>query len=182
MLEGSPGVSCEGWLWPVAQLARDPLAGSYQLVCQEGPAQDNEPDEIVQPAFCSRDFSEDSVDAGTIADLEFTSQGVGHQFLGQAAPAESLSIEEEFAKFRKGVKRTPVGECSGGIDRNRAVILVPPSSNGVEVVQREAEGVDLTMTLCTGALAWCFFNYSRIVTAPRMSGAMAGMFEGGEVR
>ena len=121
-----------------------------RLIAQERLAQDNQAHELAQAAFLAVEFSENLIDAGAVADFEFTSQGVGHQFFAQAAVELVLSIYEEFSEFRKRPKRISAREFAGGIDRIFLLVFVPPASDGVEVFQREAERVDLAMAFGAG--------------------------------
>ena len=60
----------------------------------------------MQAAIAAVQFCENRIDAGAVADFEFTSQGVGHQFFGQAAAELVLSIGQKFPEFRNCPKRS----------------------------------------------------------------------------
>ena len=75
------------------------------LVLKKTFTDDDRLNEVPKAFFRIGHVLTNSVDGRSVADFEFTSQRVGHQFLGQAAVELMLSIHQEFSKFRYCAKR-----------------------------------------------------------------------------
>ena len=93
----------------------------------------------------------DGFDLRGIVDRHHPPQGVRGELFDEGFGETIDVLSEQVLELARAVVRTTVGELAAGVDRRVVplaagdLLVGPPTADGVEVVERETERIDLLM-------------------------------------
>ena len=88
----------------------------------------------------------DFEDGSAVVVFQSATEGVGHQLLGQVATDFGALLHQERLQFRRALERLATGQDTGRLDGELTVLLTE-TTDGVEVLEGEAERVHLRVTV-----------------------------------
>ena len=93
----------------------------------------------------------DGAEGGGVGGGGAAAEGEGEEFFGEGAGKEFGAEEESPFEAGDAIKFTAVGEAAAGVDF-LVVFLGAPTADGVEVFEREADGVHHIVTTGAGGI------------------------------
>src|SRR6478752_3560306 len=124
----------------------------------KGVAGSDELDEIAEAVAALAELGHEALNLRPIGSGGAPACGVGKHFACQRSDKLLAALDEDFLEVLDAIEFLAAGQLAGGIDRGFSGVAVAPLADGVEMLQREAEWIDLAMAVVAACVVAVLFE------------------------